>query len=157
MLRSHSTTAARPLRWRWAGRPMIKRFAEGLNYQIDLDGSKATCRVWSRPDIDSTQGAAMAVEKVSHFRHLAQTSASSMLFDLTQAPAVTGPKTQQALGDMLSSWQAAGKPVAVVTGAHSIQQLQLRRLLATFAPDQSALFVSLEEAGAWLEAKRRKP
>jgi hypothetical protein len=156
MLRSNSTTAAPPLQWRWAGRPMIKRFAEGLNYHIDLDGSKATCRVWSRPDIDSTQGAAAAVEKVALFRRLAQGNATSMLFDLTQAPAVTGPKTQQALGEMLSAWQAAGKPIAVLTGTQSIQQLQLRRLITTFAPDQSASFISLEEAEAWLESKRRK-
>jgi hypothetical protein len=136
---------------------MNKRFAEGLNYQIDLDGSMATCRVWSRPDLDSAQGAAAAIEKVTHFRRLAQGSATSMLFDLTQAPAVTGPKTQQALGEMLRSWQAAGKPVAVLIGTNSIQQLQLRRLLATFAPDQASLFVSLEEATAWLESKQRKP
>jgi hypothetical protein len=135
---------------------MIKRFAEGLNYHIDLDGSKATCRVWSRPDLDSAQGAGAAIEKIALFQRLAQGNATSMLFDLTQAPAVTGPKTQQALGEMLSAWQVAGKPIAVLTSTQSIQQLQLRRLMATFAPDQSASFVSLEEAEAWLESKRRK-
>lgn len=135
---------------------MIQRFAEGLNYSIDLDGSRASCRVWSRPDLDSATGAAMAVEKIVLFRRLAHGAAESMSFDLTLAPPVTGPKTQQALGDMLSAWQSAGKPIAVVSGAGSLQQLQLKRLLTTFAPDQGALFTSIAEAAEWLATKRPK-
>jgi hypothetical protein len=133
---------------------MTKRFAEGLNYSIDLDGTTAICRVWSRPDLTSLQGAALAVEKVSLFKVLAQGQAQGMLFDLTQAPAVTGPKTQQALGEMLTAFQSVGKPVALVTGQQSIQLLQLRRLLATYAPELGALFTSSDEAFAWLVAKQ---
>lgn len=138
------------------GQPMNKRFAEGLNYSIDLDGATAICRVWSRPDLDSNQGAALAVEKISHFKSLAQGQAQGMLFDLTQAPAVTGPKTQQALGEMLTAFQAAGKPIALVTGPQSIQQLQLRRLVSTFAAANGALFTSLDDAFAWLVEFQRK-
>ncbi|HTV19082.1 MAG TPA: hypothetical protein VMG12_10435 [Polyangiaceae bacterium] len=131
---------------------MVERFAEGQNYSIDLDASRATCRVWSRPDLDSAQGAALAVEKVALFQRLAQGNAREMVFDLSQAPAVTGPITQNALGQMLDAWQRAGKPIALVSGPLSIQQLQLRRLLATHAPQQGALFTSLDEAMAWLDA-----
>jgi hypothetical protein len=134
---------------------MIKRFAEGLNYSIDLDALIATCRVWSRPDLTSTQGAALAQEKVSIFQQLARGPAAGMLFDLTLAPVVTGPKTQQALGEMLNAWQGADKPIAVVVGPQSIQQLQLRRLLSTFAPDRGALFTTSEEASSWLQANLR--
>jgi hypothetical protein len=76
-----------------------------------------------------------------------------MLFDLTQAPAVTGPKTQEALGQMLAAWEQAGKPIGIISGSLSIQQLQLRRLIATFAPEHGALFGSLEEATAWLDGR----
>lgn len=143
---------------------MIQRFADGENYSIDLEGSRVVCRVWSRPDLDSQQGAALAVEKIKHFRRLAQGEAQGsgqptrqglardMVFDLTQAPAVTGPKTQEALGQMMGAWEQAGKRIAVVSGPHSVQQLQLRRLVTTFAPQHGALFSSPEEATAWLDA-----
>jgi hypothetical protein len=135
---------------------MIQRFAEGQNYSIDVDGSRATCRVWSRPDLDSAQGAALAIEKISLFQRLAQTSgqgsARELLFDLTQAPPVTGPKTQEALGQMIGAWEQAGKRIGVVSGPLSMQQLQLRRLLTTFAPQYGALFTSLDDARAWLDA-----
>jgi hypothetical protein len=135
---------------------MIQRFAEGQNYSIDLDGPRAMCRVWSRPDLDSARGAALAVEKIALFRRLAQGSgpgsAREMLFDLTQAPAVTGPKTQEALGQMMGAWEEASKRIAVVSGPLSMQQLQLRRLVTTFAPQHGALFTSLDEAKAWLDA-----
>jgi hypothetical protein len=75
-----------------------------------------------------------------------------MLFDLTRAPAVTGPKTQAALGEMLQAWEAGGKRVALLTGPLSIQQLQLCRLIAEHAPHQGAVFSSPEEARAWLDA-----
>jgi hypothetical protein len=135
---------------------MKNRFAEGLNYSIDLDGATAICRVWSRPDLDSATGAALAVEKITHFQNLAQGVAQGMLFDLTQAPAVTGPKTQHALGEMLTAFQAASRPIALVVGQQSIQQLQLRRLVSTYAFTHGALFTSQDDALAWLvEAQRR--
>lgn len=132
------------------------RFAEGQNYSIDLEGSRAVCRVWSRPDLDTAQGAAQAVEKVALFQRLAHGNTREMLFDLTRAPAVTGPVTQAALGDMLQAWELASKLIAVVSGPLSIQQLQLRRLLTTFAPQHGSLFTSLEDAIAWLDARSER-
>jgi hypothetical protein len=131
---------------------MIQRYAEGSNYSIDLEGSTAVCRVWSRRDLDSTTGARLATEKIGLFRRLASGETQAMLMDLSQAPAVAGPKTQGALGEMLRAWQEASKPVAVVVSSHSIQQLQLRRLIQSFAPTRGALFGTTEEAAAWLES-----
>ena len=88
----------------------------------------------------------------TYVQRLAQGEAREMLFDLTEAPAVTGPKTQEALGQMLATWEQAGKPIALLSGPLSIQQLQLRRLVATYAPRHGALFTSLDEARAWLDA-----
>lgn len=131
---------------------MTQRFAEGMNYSIDLEGSMAICRVWSRRDLDTATGAQLATEKIGLFQRLASGDTAAMLLDLSQAPVVTGPKTQGALGEMLKAWQEVSKPVAVVAGSHSIQQLQLRRLIQTFAPNQGALFGSAEEAAAWIES-----
>jgi hypothetical protein len=131
---------------------MTQRFAEGMNYRIDLEGSMAVCRVWSRRDLDSATGAQLATEKIGLFRQLARSDTRAMLLDLSEAPVVTGPKTQSALGEMLKAWQQASKPVAVVASSHSIQQLQLRRLIQTFAPNQGALFGAAEEAAAWIES-----
>ena len=132
---------------------MTQRFAEGMNYSIDLEGSMAICRVWSRRDLDSAKGAQLATEKIGLFRVLAKGEvAKSMLLDLSNAPVVTGPKTQTALGEMLKAWQEASKPVAVVASSHSIQQLQLRRLIQAFAPTHGALFGAVEEAAAWIES-----
>ena len=131
---------------------MTQRFAEGMNYSIDLEGSIAVCRVWSRRDLDSATGARLATEKIGLFRRLAGGATGAMLLDLAQAPVVAGPKTQGALGEMLKAWQDVSKPVAVVASSHSIQQLQLRRLIQTFAPNHGALFGSIEEAAAWLES-----
>jgi len=136
---------------------MMQRFAEGMNYQIDVEGALATCRVWSRPDLDSTQGAELAKEKIGLFRRLAASAVQGLLLDLSRAPRVTGTKTQESLGAMLKAWQDTGKHVAVVTGAHSMQQLQLRRIIATFAPDYGKLFDAAPPAQAWLAAQRPTP
>jgi hypothetical protein len=133
------------------------RFAEGSNYSIDLDGLTAVCRVWSRPDLDSVAGAKLAAEKVLSFRLLARGKSLGMLFDLSLAPVVTGPKTQQALGDMLKAWQDANKPIAMVAGSNSMQQLQLRRLITTFAAVHGALFASVAEASTWLASRLPRP
>jgi hypothetical protein len=136
---------------------LSKRFAEGPNYSIDLEGVVATCRVWARPDLDSASGARCATEKASLFQTLAKGDTAGMLFDLTHAPAVTGPKTQEALGQMMKSWQDAGKPIAIVTGSNPMRKLQLRRLISTFAPVHAAVFDTMNEASAWLGSKLTAP
>jgi hypothetical protein len=135
---------------------MTERIAEGMNYTIDLDGGVAVCRVWSRPDLDSATGALLATEKIGVFRRLATGAARAMILDLSAAPSVTGPKTQQALGEMVQTFQEAAKPVVVVVGANAIQQLQLRRIVSTFAPNHGALLGSTEEAAAWIESQLRR-
>jgi hypothetical protein len=130
---------------------MTGRFAEGGNYNIDVEGGIAECRVWSRPDLDSTTGAQLAMEKIALFRQLASGIARGMLFDLSVAPAVIGPKTQEALGEMFKAWEDVGSPIAVVAGVNSVQQLQLRRLVSTYAPEHGKLFQSNDAGLLWLE------
>lgn len=119
---------------------MVTVYAEGGNYRIELDEGIARCVVWRRPDVDGATGAAWAMEKIGHFRALARGPARALLFDLRQAPPVTGPKTQEALGQMLESFERMRRPVAVLVGDHAVQKLQLQRVVSQSCPSVGAVF-----------------
>jgi hypothetical protein len=125
-------------------------YAEGGNYRIELEAGVAYCRVWARPDVDSATGSRFAHEKIAHFQELSRGAANALILDLTLAPPVTGPSTQEALGQMLSAWERARRPIAVVSGANQIQLLQLRRLVATHAPHCGAVFSESTAAREWI-------
>lgn len=129
---------------------MTDIYAEGGNYRIELDAGVACCRVWARPDLDSAAGARFALEKVGHFEALSLGAARGMIFDLSAAPPVAGPSTQESLGQMLATWERAKRPIAMVGGSNQIQLLQLRRLVASHAPSYGSLFTELPAARAWI-------
>lgn len=130
-------------------------YAEGGNYRIELRGGVAFCSVWRRPDVDSATGAEFARQKIAHFQKLARGEAAGMIFDLREAPPVTGPKTQEAIGQMLQAFEVAGLPMAVVVGDHSVQRLQLTRLVSEVAPARGGVFRTSEEAEAFVRGRRR--
>lgn len=128
---------------------MATLYAEGGNYRIDLDAvGVATCRVWRRPDVDAATGASFAREKIAHFEALAEGRARGMLFDLREAPPVTGPNTQEALGRMFQPFESAGRPIAILVGGNALQKLQMQRLAGTTAPSHGRVFTSESEAAA---------
>jgi len=129
---------------------MTEIYADGGNYCIELEHAVAYCRVWSRPDLDSAAGARFALEKVSHFEALSRGAARGMILDLSAAPPVAGPSTQASLGQMLSTWERAKRPIAVVGGNNQIQVLQLRRLVASHAAGYGSLFTELPAARTWI-------
>ncbi len=131
---------------------MPRVYAEGGNYRIELDVGFAYCRVWARPDVDSIAGSRFAREKIGHFEALSRGVADGMILDLILAPPVTGPSTQESLGQMLAAWEHAGRPIAVVTGGTQIQLLQLRRLVATHAPRCGSVFSEPVGARDWVRA-----
>lgn len=127
---------------------MTERYAEGENYTIDIVDGTAECRVWRRPDTDSKAGARFAQKKIAVFQRLAREPVRGLLFDLREAPTVTGPKTQKAIESMLLPWKRASKPVAILVGPSHLQSLQIQRL--TGPSDQCALFHCANEARTWL-------
>jgi hypothetical protein len=127
--------------------------AQGDNYCVELDGAIASCRVWSRPDLDCDTGARLAAQKVAICRSLAAGEARGMLFDLRDAPKVTGPKTQKSLGSILEAWELRGRPIAIVVSPASLQKLQLARIARDAAPRHAEVFVDVEQARAWLERR----
>ncbi|HJL18573.1 MAG TPA: hypothetical protein RMH99_23130 [Sandaracinaceae bacterium LLY-WYZ-13_1] len=135
---------------------MAELYAEGGNYRIELDDGIASCRVWRRPDVDAETGAAFAREKIAHFRALAVGRGRGMVFDLREAPPVTGPKTQEAVGQMFSAFESHHKPIAVVVGGKAVQKLQMKRLVGDTAPKHGAVFQDLDEAMAHVRASLRR-
>jgi hypothetical protein len=129
---------------------MPKIYAEGGNYSIELYAGVAYCRVWARPDVDSAAGARFAREKIAHFEALARADAKAMILDLTAAPPVTGPATQESLGHMLAAWERAKRPIAIVASGNQIQLLQLRRLVASHAAHSGSVFNDSQAARAWI-------
>lgn len=95
------------------------------------------------------QGAECAREKVAHFRALAGGGAKAMLFDLSEAPVVAGPKSQVALGEMFHAFERMNKRIAIVS-RNGMQELQLSRLASEQAPAYGRVFTDRDAALRWL-------
>ncbi|MBX3213128.1 MAG: hypothetical protein KF850_13925 [Labilithrix sp.] len=129
---------------------------KGENYEIDPGGRWAVARVWRRPDLPSADGARDASEMVRHLVALTS-KISGLLFDLREAPAVAGPRTVDAMTQLLEAYERASVRIAVVVADDPLKALQFRRLVTTFAPTWGRLDVSLAEAEAWLSRPRKSP
>jgi hypothetical protein len=57
---------------------------------------------------------------------------------------------------MLDCWEAARRPIAILTGENKVQLLQLKRLVASHAPRHGAVFGDLELARSWILVQRGK-
>ena len=134
---------------------------EGDNFRVELDGDVAVCTVWSRPDLDFETGAQLAAKKVGICRALAEGPALGFLFDLREAPKVTGPKTQASLEQIVGIWEAAARPIAIIVSPASMQRLQLTRIARDAGPRHAEVFIDFELARAWLQgrlpARRTEP
>jgi hypothetical protein len=130
------------------------KYADGGNHSFELREGLAYCRVWQRPDVDSATGAKWAREMIGHFEQLALAS-RGIVVDLTDAPPVNGPRTQDALGRMLHSFERARRPVAIVVGPNAMQRLQLQRIIEDEAPTQAKLFDSESTATHWILTQGR--
>jgi hypothetical protein len=128
---------------------------EGDNYRVELDAGVAVCTVWSRPDLDFETGAQLAAQKVTLCRSLAAGPALGFLFDLREAPKVTGPKTQASLELIVGIWEAAARPIAIIVNPASMQKLQLTRIARDAGPRHAEVFIDFELAREWLQ--RRLP
>jgi len=129
---------------------------EGDNYRVELNGNVAVCTVWSRPDLDSERGAQLAAKKVVICSSLATGPALGLIFDLREAPKVTGPKTQKSLELIIGAWQAAARPIAIIVSLASLQKLQLTRIARDAAPQHAEVFIDLELGHQWIERRLRE-
>jgi hypothetical protein len=148
----YAPRSGQPATW-YRANHVAKLVEEGNNYRVELDGRVALCRVWARPDLDSETGARLAAKKVELCRRLAAGEARALLFDLREAPKVTGPKTQKALELLIGVWESAARPIAIIVSPASLQKLQLSRIAKEAAPTQSEVFLDFDQARAWVDQR----
>lgn len=102
----------------------------GPNYAITREGAIARCRIWSRPDLSSLEGAQCAAAIQRHLERLAKDPAvRTVIFDVAEAPAAAGPKTLASLARLFASFEVAKKPIAVVVGDSAMRRIQYARLV----------------------------
>lgn len=119
------------------------RFAETEIYSIEVEGTTALAKVWRRPDIDSTRGAELAAKMVDELVGLAnEGKIRALVFDVSTAPPVAGPKTTEKLGALLAACERAGVAVEVVVTNDAMQNLQFKRLVAAHAPKRGTIRVA---------------
>jgi len=107
--------------------------AEGSNYTFGFTASNRA--VWRRPDLSSAEGARCAEEMGLLLRSAASRGdVLGMMFDLREAPFIAGPRTEEALAQMLGAWAQAKKRAAIVISDAPMQQLQMKRLIERHNP-----------------------
>jgi hypothetical protein len=129
-------------------------YASGANYKIEVVDDLVRWAVWSRPDLDSQQGARCAEEQVAHAIALAMGATQGMLFDVSGAPSVMGPRTQAAIVATMSPWERARKPVAVVISENALQRLQWERIVRETLSKSGRIFLVVPPALHWLSTVR---
>ena len=124
-------------------------YASGGNYRIELVDGLARWSVWARPDVDSTAGARFAEEQVAHATTLALGATRGLVFDLSQAPSVMGPRTQAAIAATLVPWERVRKPVGIVISDNALQRLQWDRIVREHLTKMGRVFTTQPPALAW--------
>ncbi len=71
------------------------------------------------------------------------------VFDLRDAPPVSGPVTQGAISQILTGAERYGVRVAVVVGGGALQAMQIRRLTRECAPSCGVVLADIEHAEDW--------
>lgn len=134
------------------------RVVQGDNFSIDLGPTGVVeCVVWKRPDLSWADGARYAALMADSLVALARGEGTAFVVDLSEAPPLFGPRTEEALARAFAAIEAAQKPLAVVIGSVGMQKLQLERVLREQAPERSRTFAALTAARSWARIDARKP
>lgn len=138
----------------------MKPHAEGDNFLLEIADGIAHCRVWKRPDVDSTEGAQFASRLREALTSIDNEQAHGAILDLSDAPAVAGPITQEHLSRILVWWELSHRRIAVIVGDQAIKVIQITRLVKENAPNQGRTFATVDEGKGWadgaLEARARR-
>jgi hypothetical protein len=129
--------------------------AEGPIFKIVAEGTVATCTVVNRTDVSPEEGARCAQEMrdVLLGRVIPRGSVYvGFVFDVTNGPAVFGPRTRAALEEMFRETESQRKRVGVRVGPAAIQQLQFKSLCRECAPTQGRVFDD-ERAMDWASGR----
>jgi hypothetical protein len=132
---------------------------EGPLYAIEEVRGVVTCQVVSRPDVSADEGARSA-ERMQQFlvdRVLRSRSPYlGLVFDVSQGPAVFGPRTREALSQLFRAAARSNKPVAVRVGDAAIQRLQFTSLCRECAPEHTEVLSNgdaVDWVASWANAR----
>jgi len=126
----------------------------GSNYDVELaDDGLAIARVRRRPDIDTSAGADAIEQMASAILDAADEHVAALLLDLSDAPAVTGPRTQATLTTLLEQWCGTGRRAAVVIGDSAVQRMQVDRIAAGVHTGAVIVATSVDAAMIWLRGR----
>ena len=135
----------------WRTLTTMTAFASGENYSIELEATHAKAKVWRRPDLDSSAGAADAQGMVKQLKLLAATL-TTLVLDLREAPSVAGPKTVETMEELFATCEKLRVKVAIVLSEDPLQLLQFRRLAETHAPQFGMVSTNLEAVESSIRA-----
>lgn len=119
-------------------------------FSITVDGQRAEIRIWRRPDLDSATGAANVIEMAAEGARLPARGVREITLDMRDAPAVAGPKSAAAMGELMTAWGTARVRVAVLISDDPVKTLQFRRLVTENAPKNAKVTADPAEAARWL-------
>lgn len=135
---------------------VARRVSQGDNFSIDIGPTGVVeCVVWKRPDLTWAEGARFAGLLADGLAALASAEGTAFVIDLSEAPPLFGPRTEEALARAFGAVERASKPLAVVIGSVGMQKLQLERVLRERAPLGSRVFSELGAARAWARSEAR--
>ena len=121
--------------------------ANSESWRVEKRGGVVTFVMWKRPDLTRDQAAAKVRESVPVLLRLLDGAAHrALVFDLRAAPPTWGPITHKAFVDVISAWDVARRPVAVVAADEAIGRLSARSLVNEAAPRLGKLFTNIEDA-----------
>jgi hypothetical protein len=126
----------------------------GENHLISARDGFVVCKIWTRPDLSSEQGAKNAQQMVTYLMDVALragTSYGGLVFDVRCGPPVFGPKTREVLVALFGRSIARNVRIAIITGDSATQQLQFRSLCSD-TPSMAQLFDNEPDAVQWLRA-----
>lgn len=129
-------------------------YASGANYKIEVIDDLVRWSVWSRPDLTTQEGARCAEDQAGHASTLAVGPAHGMMFDVSGAPSVMGPRTQAAIVATMAPWERGRKPVAIVISENALQRLQWERIVRESLPKSGRIFTAVPPALHWLATAR---
>jgi hypothetical protein len=129
----------------------VKLIDEGENFRLAVWRGVAYCQVWKRPDVSDVEGTRFAAVLMNALRSLLMSrdhDVPGIVFDVREAPAISGPKTIALLSEAVETWALAGKRVAMLV-APIEQRDQMRVLVATCAHQRGIVTDDVDAAVAF--------
>ena len=121
---------------------------EGENFRLYTWRSVAFCQVWSRPDVSAEDGSRFAAVLMNSLRFLLtdqDNQVPGIVFDIREAPAISGPKTLALLGEGVMTWSLAGKNIVMLVIA-SEQRAQMEQLVTAYGNGRGVVHDDVEQA-----------